>query len=133
MASWNCVGLIFGGRQELSFHYRNSKVRLRRFVMGRGSATVNRVRMDNKLQHDKWTERDILKAAQVFGGRARGFQSARVVEAGEAAQFSIGLKGIIACSSISFRATLLIVAFFGNIADTGALVNNKCVSGFLSL
>ena len=48
----------FGGRQ-LSFHYRNSKVRWRRFVMGRGSATLNRVLMDNKLQRNKWTERDL--------------------------------------------------------------------------
>ena len=68
--------------------------------MGRCSATLNRVLMDNKLQRNKWTERDLLKAAQVFfWGRARGFQSARVVEAGGAAQFSIGLKGIIVCSS----------------------------------
>jgi len=35
--------------------------------MGRGSATLNRVLMDNKLQRSKWTERDLLKAAQVMG------------------------------------------------------------------
>ena len=66
MASWNCAGLIFGGRQELSVHYRNSKVRRRRFVMGRGSVTLNRVLMDDKLQRNKWTEHDLLKAAQVM-------------------------------------------------------------------
>ena len=35
--------------------------------MGRGSATLNRVLMDNKLQRSKWTEHDLLKAAQVMG------------------------------------------------------------------
>ena len=66
MASWSCVGLIFGGRQKLSFHYRNSKRRQRRFVMGRGSATLNRL-LTNKKWHNKWTERDLLKAAQDMG------------------------------------------------------------------
>ena len=71
MASWNCVGLIFwGADRSFSDHYRNSKVRRRRFVMGRGSATLNRVLMDNKLQRNKWTERDLLMAAQVMGAGA---------------------------------------------------------------
>ena len=35
--------------------------------MGRGSATLNRVLMHNKLQRNKWTERDLLKAAQDMG------------------------------------------------------------------
>ena len=84
----------FLGRQVLSFLITaNSKVRWRRFVMGRGSATLSRVLMDNKLQRNKWTERDLLKAAQFFFcGRAHGFQSARVAEAWEAAQFTIGLN-----------------------------------------
>ena len=72
MAYWNCVGLIFWGRQELSLHDRNSKVRWRRFVMGPSSATLNRVLMDN--QRNKWTERDPLKAAQVFGGGRAAFR-----------------------------------------------------------
>ena len=70
MASWNCVGLICCGRQKLSFHFRNAKVRRRRCVTGRGSATLDRVLMDNKLQRNKWTERDLLKAAQVMGAGA---------------------------------------------------------------
>ena len=72
MASWNCVGLIVvGADRSLLCHHRNSKVRWRRFVMGRGSATLNRVLMDNKLQRNKWTERDLLKAAQVYWAGAR--------------------------------------------------------------
>lgn len=35
--------------------------------MGQGSATLNRLLMDKKLQRNKWTERDLLKAAQVMG------------------------------------------------------------------
>jgi hypothetical protein len=35
--------------------------------MGRGSATLNRVLTDNKVQRSTWTERDLLKAAQVMG------------------------------------------------------------------
>ena len=42
--------------------------------MGRGSATLNRVFMDNRLQRNKWTERDLLKAAQVFGGGRAAFR-----------------------------------------------------------
>ena len=60
----------FWGRQKLSFDYRNSKVRQRRFVMRRGSVTLNRVLMDNKLQRNKSTEHDLLKAAQVMGAGA---------------------------------------------------------------
>ena len=67
MAYWNFAGRILWGRQNLSFHYRNSKVRQRRFVMGRGSVTLNRVLMDDKLQRNTWTEHDLLKAAQVMG------------------------------------------------------------------
>ena len=35
--------------------------------MGRGPATLNRVLVDNKLQRNKWTERDLLKATRVMG------------------------------------------------------------------
>jgi hypothetical protein len=35
--------------------------------MGRGSVTLNRVLMDDKLQRNKKTEHDLLKAAQVMG------------------------------------------------------------------
>ena len=35
--------------------------------MGRGSVTLNRALMDDKLQRNKGTEHDILKAAQVMG------------------------------------------------------------------
>ena len=67
MASLNCVGLSLWGRQKLSLHYRNSKVRQRRFVMGRGSVTLSRLLMDDKLQRNKWTDHVLLKAAQVMG------------------------------------------------------------------
>ena len=67
MAYWNCAGLVCWGQTGAFFHYRKSKVQWRRFVMGRSSATLNRVLMDNKLQRNKWTERDLLKAAQVTG------------------------------------------------------------------
>ena len=34
---------------------------------GEVSVTLNRVLMDDKLQRNKWTEHDLLKAAQVMG------------------------------------------------------------------
>ena len=104
--------------------------------MGRDSATLNCVLMDKKLQRNKWTERDLLKAAQffLFRGRARGCQIARAAAAGDAAQFTIGLKGIIACSSrgcagdarhLSAQPFCWLRVFIGDITDTGALVKNK--------
>ena len=61
------LGGFLGDREKLSFHGRNSKVRRKRFALGRGSATLKRVLTDNKLQRTKWAERDLLKAAQVMG------------------------------------------------------------------
>ena len=55
------------GKHKLSFHYRNSKKRQKHFVMGRGSATLNRLLTDKKMQRKKWTGHDLLKAAQVMG------------------------------------------------------------------
>ena len=52
---------------KLSFRHRNSKVRHKRFVMGRGSAALRRVLTDNQLQRSKWTERGLLNTAQVMG------------------------------------------------------------------
>ena len=67
MASWNSVGLIFVADRSFLFIAANSKARRRLVVMGRGSATLDRVLMANKLQRSRWTERDLLKAAQVMG------------------------------------------------------------------
>ena len=80
--------------------------------MGRGSATLNRVLMDNKLQRNKWTERDLLKAAQVMAAGTRPTKTlswtkvvnkARTSEAGE-------LEGIAAHSHggrAAFRVLVL--------------------------
>jgi len=62
-----CWADFLGSRQKLSFHYRNSKKRRKLYVMGQGSATLNRLLTDKKLQRNMWTERDLLKAAQVLG------------------------------------------------------------------
>ena len=35
--------------------------------MGQGSATLNRLLTNKKWQRNKWTERDLLKAAQDMG------------------------------------------------------------------
>ena len=69
MVSWNCAGLICWSERSFLCITADSKVRWRRFVMGRGSATLNRVLMYNSLKRNKLTERDLVKAAQVFGGR----------------------------------------------------------------
>ena len=74
MPSWNCAGLILWGRQQLSFHYRNSKVRQRRFVMGRGSVTLNRVLMDDKLQRNKWREHDPFEGSPGYGSGDRAYE-----------------------------------------------------------
>ena len=66
MDYWNCWADFLGA--DRSFLFSTAIRRCDRGVLSwRGSVTLNRVLMDNKLQRNKWAEHGLLKAAQVMG------------------------------------------------------------------
>ena len=68
MAFWIFVGqIIFGDSKKFTFHYRKSKKRRRRYIQGRGSATIERLLMGKNAQRNTWTERDLVRAARSMG------------------------------------------------------------------
>ena len=67
MASWSCVGLIFWGQAKAFISLPQFETATEAFCHGRGSKTLNALLTNKKWQRNKWTERDLLKAAQDMG------------------------------------------------------------------
>lgn len=86
-----CWADFFGDSKHFSFHFRNSTRRRKRYVQGRGSATIERLLTGKNAQRNRWTERDLLNTAHAMGAGTglkkssswgKALKAARTSEAG---------------------------------------------------